>query len=59
MLDWAETRRKNGAIIQQLRERVHQRLYREPGRELAIAQQAQHTLKRYYQHWRKYYSQAG
>ncbi len=58
MLDWAETRRQHGAIIQGLRERVRQRLYREQGQELTIAQQAQNTLKRYHQRWCQYYRQA-
>ncbi len=57
MLNWSETRQKYGQIIRQIREQVRQRLYREQGRELVIAQQAQNTLKRYRQRWRNYCQQ--
>lgn len=57
MLNWSETRQKNGQIIRQLRNHVRQRLYREQGQELLTAQQAQQTLKRYQQRWQNYYQQ--
>lgn len=58
MLNWAETRQKHGQIIHRIRAQVRQRLNREQGQELVIAQQAQKTLKRYHQRWQNYYQQS-
>ncbi|MCS6782441.1 MAG: FAD-binding domain-containing protein [Gloeomargarita sp. SKYBB_i_bin120] len=58
MLDWSETRQQNGLIIQQIRERIRQRLHSEGGLELQRAQWTQEAIKRYHRRWKKYYEQA-
>ncbi|MEN9258206.1 MAG: FAD-binding domain-containing protein [Gloeomargarita sp. SRBZ-1_bins_9] len=58
MLDWAQTRQHHGAIIQGIRARIRQRLYREQGPELTRAQQTQTAIQRYHQRWQRYYQQA-